>query len=491
MPEPSPPRHPAIVRVTHWLITLSFLALLVTGVEILISHPRFYWGEIGNVNTRPLFTLPIPSSRDTVPTGYGYVLPDQNGWSRYLHFEAAWVAVLTGLLYVAFGFFRGHFRRNLFPSPSDLSPTSLATDIARHLRFVRPTDDEAWSYNVLQRLSYLLVIFVLFPLVIWTGLAMSPAIESVFPRVSHGFGRTAIRAHHTFLRHHFFGAISLDSRSYGLSRRVPEAGGRDDHRSPAQGCGATMNKISRRRLITAGLVGTAGAAGLAVAANLAKRYGLIPPDAGVLYGPGETLTYAAQRLLSRHSMAREFARSEISKDPFANEVDPLGVEFKRLQDGAFVDWRLAVDGMVARPVSFSLAELKSFPHSTQITFIACEEGWSYIAEWSGVPLAHLLDLVGALPQARYIVYRSIQPDWWESIDMADALHPQTLLTLGMNGGELPVPFGGPLRLRVPRQLGYKNVKYITSLTVTDSLKRFGKGLGSSAPEGGYAWYAGI
>jgi DMSO/TMAO reductase YedYZ molybdopterin-dependent catalytic subunit len=252
-----------------------------------------------------------------------------------------------------------------------------------------------------------------------------------------------------------------------------------------------MNKISRRKLITAGLVGTAGATGFAVAVNLAKRYGLIPPDAGVLYGPGETLTYAAQRLLSRHSMAREFARSEISKDPFANEVDPLGIEFQRLRDGAFVDWRLAVDGMVARPASFSLAQLKSFPHSTQITFIACEEGWSYVAEWSGVPLSQLLNLVGALPQARYVVYRSIQPDWWDSIDMSDALHPQTLLTLGMNGGELPVPFGGPLRLRVPRQLGYKNVKYITSLTVTDSLKRFGKGLGSSAPEGGYAWYAGI
>jgi DMSO/TMAO reductase YedYZ molybdopterin-dependent catalytic subunit len=99
--------------------------------------------------------------------------------------------------------------------------------------------------------------------------------------------------------------------------------------------------------------------------------------------------------------------------------------------------------------------------------------------------------VGALPQARYVVYRSIQPDWWESIDMADALHPQTLLTLGMNGGELPIPFGEPLRLRVPRQLGYKNVKYITSLTITDNLKGLGKGLGSAAPEGGYAWYAGI
>lgn len=251
-----------------------------------------------------------------------------------------------------------------------------------------------------------------------------------------------------------------------------------------------MSNVSRRKLITTGLAAAAGASGLAVAAKLAERYGLIPPDAGGLYGAGETLTYGAQRLLTRHSLAREFARSQISK-PFANEVAPLGEGFQRLQEGAFADWRLAVDGMVARPASFSVAELKTFPSRTQITMIQCEEGWSYVAEWSGVPLSHILGLAGALPQARYVIYRSFQPGWWESIDMADALHPQTLVTLGMNGGELPVPFGGPLRMRVPRQLGYKNVKYITRLTITDSLKRFGKGLGSAAPEGGYAWYAGI
>jgi len=252
-----------------------------------------------------------------------------------------------------------------------------------------------------------------------------------------------------------------------------------------------MSKLSRRQLITGGLATAAGASGLAIAAKLAARYGLIPPDAGVLYGAGETLTYAAQRLLTRHSMAREFAPSQISKDPFANAVDPLGDEFQRLQQGAFAEWRLAVDGMVARPALFSLAELKSFPSRTQITEIACEEGWSYVAEWKGVPLSHLLDLVGALPQVRYVVYRSFQPDWWESIDMADAMHPQTIVAYNMNGGELPVKFGGPLRLRVPRQLGYKSVKYITRLTLTDNLKGFGKGLGSAAPEAGYAWYAGI
>jgi DMSO/TMAO reductase YedYZ molybdopterin-dependent catalytic subunit len=243
--------------------------------------------------------------------------------------------------------------------------------------------------------------------------------------------------------------------------------------------------------LTTGLLATAGATGLGVAAKLAQRYGLIPPDSGVLYGAGETMTYAAQRLLTRHSLAPEFARNQISKDPFANEVSPLGADFQRLQQGGFADWRLAVDGMVARPTSFSLSDLRGFPSRSQITMVACEEGWSYIAEWSGVPLAHVLDLVGALPQARFVVYRSIQSDWWESIDMADALHPQTILTLGMNGSDIPVPFGGPLRMRVPRQLGYKSLKYITQLTLTDNIKKFGKGLGSAEPEGGYAWYAGI
>jgi DMSO/TMAO reductase YedYZ molybdopterin-dependent catalytic subunit len=252
-----------------------------------------------------------------------------------------------------------------------------------------------------------------------------------------------------------------------------------------------MSHISRRKLITTGLAAAAGVTGLGVAAKLAGRFGLIPPDAGVLYGAGETLTYAAQRLLTRHTMAQQFGRNLISKDPFANPIDPLSADFQRSQQAGFADWRLAVDGLVAKPASLSLAELSSFPSSSQITLIACEEGWSYIAEWSGVPLSHILNVVGALPQARYVVYRSFQTDWWDSLDMAEALHPQTLLATGMNGGALPVPFGGPLRMRVPRQLGYKNVKYITRLTVTDDIKRFGKGLGSASPEGGYSWYAGI
>ena len=200
MAETPQPRHSGLVRVTHWLITFAFFALLVSGLEIVVSHPRFYWGEIGNVNTAPLFKIPIPSSRNLVPTGYGYVLPDQNGWSRYLHFQSAWVLVLIGLLYGVAGILNGHFRRNLLPALSDISPKRLAVSIVEHLRFKRPSAEEAWSYNALQRLTYLLVIFVLFPLVIWTGLAMSPAVESAIPAAVIALGgRQSARTIHFFV----------------------------------------------------------------------------------------------------------------------------------------------------------------------------------------------------------------------------------------------------------------------------------------------------
>src|ERR1700746_3699483 len=147
-----------------------------------------------------------------------------------------------------------------------------------------------------------------------------------------------------------------------------------------------MTDLSRRKLLITGLAASAGVAGLGVAASLAERYGLVPPDHGGLYGLGETLTYASQRLLTRHSLAREFSRSQISERALANEIAPFNDEYKRLQAGNFADWRLTIEGLVDRPTAFSLDQLKSFPSHNQITEVACEEGWSYIAEWHGVPL---------------------------------------------------------------------------------------------------------
>jgi DMSO/TMAO reductase YedYZ molybdopterin-dependent catalytic subunit len=246
--------------------------------------------------------------------------------------------------------------------------------------------------------------------------------------------------------------------------------------------------ISRRKLIGGGVAAVAGAAGLT---RLADQQGLIPPDSGCLYGTGTALTYAAQRLLTRNAMAREFRRDQISKVPFANAHAKPSAEYQRLQAGGFGDWRLTVEGMVARPSAFTVADIKRFASRSQITHLACEEGWSYIAEWTGAPLSNILDQVGIDPKAKWIVYFSIEPDWWESIDMDDARHPQTLIAHTLNGADLTVDLGAPLRMRVPRQLGYKSIKFMNRIVVADNLKRFGKGLGSNEPESGYSWYGGI
>ncbi len=250
--------------------------------------------------------------------------------------------------------------------------------------------------------------------------------------------------------------------------------------------------ITRRKLITTGLATAAGLAGVAAAAKIADRYGFIPPDHRGIFGAGETLTYAAQRILmSRHSMAREFSRSEISKVVPVNGKHPQTDEYQRLLAGGFADWKLTIDGLVARPASFSLADLKRLPAYTQITHQACEEGWSFIAEWKGVRLSDVLNAVGIAPQAKWVFYISIDKDWWDSIDVPDAMHPQTFLAFGMNGQEIPLDHGAPIRLRVPRQLGYKSVKFVNHITVTDTMKGIGDGLGSGSPSAGYSWYAGI
>jgi len=249
--------------------------------------------------------------------------------------------------------------------------------------------------------------------------------------------------------------------------------------------------MTRRKLITTGLATAAGASGLAVAARLAAKYGLVPPDSGGIYGVGETLTYGAQRLLmANHSLAREFDRSMITKFVPVDGHPPQNETYQRLRADKFAGWRLKVDGLVARPALLSVAELKSYPSRTQITHQACEEGWSFIAEWTGVPLSFVLNTLGVQPQARYVVYFAMD-DSWDSIDMPEALHPQTLLAYGRNGEELPPDYGAPLRMKVPRQLGYKNVKFLSRITVTDSLKNIRNGQGSISPDYGYSWYAGI
>jgi thiosulfate reductase cytochrome b subunit len=176
------------VRITHWIHTVSFFALLVSGIAILIAHPRLYWGETGAVGAPALLDLPIPFT-------FG-----QSGWGRYLHFLSAWVAVLNGSLYAIAGLLDQHFREHLVPAKADLAWGPFRRAVADHLRFKRPGEEESGSYNVLQRLAYLAVVFALFPLMIATGLAMSPAITSVVPGLVTSFGgQQSARTIHFFV----------------------------------------------------------------------------------------------------------------------------------------------------------------------------------------------------------------------------------------------------------------------------------------------------
>jgi len=250
--------------------------------------------------------------------------------------------------------------------------------------------------------------------------------------------------------------------------------------------------FSRRKLFT----GLASTGGLLLAGCSPKE---LPPTYGNVLRMGDLLTYRAFRmLLPAQSLAREYAHRDISSSPAVGNTNPAdshqetfsadrGPLYDRLRAGDFADWRLKVEGRVARPSSFSLADLKRMPVRTQITKHTCEEGWSAIAEWTGVPLRAVLEAAGVLPSARFVNYYAYD-DIAEGIDMLDALHPQTILAYGMNGRDLPLAHGAPLRMRVETQLGYKSVKFLERIVVKDEFDDLGK-IGSL--QNGWAWYVGI
>lgn len=246
--------------------------------------------------------------------------------------------------------------------------------------------------------------------------------------------------------------------------------------------------ITRRRAIITGMASVGGLI-------LARSPEHLPPTYGNLLRMGDTFTYAAHRgLLPPDSLVREYSESDISSFPATGTTNPgvsveseMGEAYRRLQAGAFADWRLAVEGRVATPRAFSLAELKRLPARTQITRHTCEEGWTAIGKWTGVPLSLVLDAAGILPSARFVAMHTFD-GWVDSIDLLDALHPQTILAYGMNGRDLPIQHGAPVRLRVERQVGYKSLKYLHRIVVTDE---FDDGGESGSIQNGWAWYVGI
>jgi DMSO/TMAO reductase YedYZ molybdopterin-dependent catalytic subunit len=256
-----------------------------------------------------------------------------------------------------------------------------------------------------------------------------------------------------------------------------------------------MSLVTRRALIAAG---SAAAATLTAACDRVAA-----PDRHALRRMldfGEVLSLQAQRLLlAGQPLAREYAEADISAEFPANGTErPGGAYFGHVMSN-FARFRLTVDGLVNKPLSLTLDDVKAMPSRTQITMHNCDEGWSAIGKWTGVPLSALLQAAELKPEARYIVFYCMDQLrtakdaglYYESIDLFDALHPQTILAYGMNGKALPMQHGAPLRLRVERQIGYKNAKYVNRIEAVDRLTHIAGGRGGFWEDRGYAWYAGL
>jgi len=258
-----------------------------------------------------------------------------------------------------------------------------------------------------------------------------------------------------------------------------------------------MIPTAHRRGWLQGALASAGALMLGACDKITNN----PTGIAVLQS-AEGLTRRAQRLfIDRKALAREFPANAISADFKPNgSIDPSDPDYVALKAKGFADYRLVVDGLVDKPLSLSLADLRALPARTQITRHDCVEGWSCIGKWTGARLGPLLDKAGLKKTARYIVFHCADTleqtldgsgQYYESIDLIDAYHPQTILAYDMNDQALPVPHGAPLRLRVERQLGYKHAKYVTRVEAVDDLARLGRGKGGFWEDRGYEWYAGI
>jgi DMSO/TMAO reductase YedYZ molybdopterin-dependent catalytic subunit len=254
--------------------------------------------------------------------------------------------------------------------------------------------------------------------------------------------------------------------------------------------------ISRRGLLRAGSV--AGASLLLSGCDGVFEQ---PSLRGVL-DFGQLLSLRVQRLLlSGQPLAREYGVADISPDFPPNGTSmPNGFPYFQMMVSQFASWRLTVDGLVRRPLSLSLAEIKALPARTQITQHNCDEGWTAIGQWTGVQLSHLLQEAELMPDVRYIVFHCLDELersadrsglYYESLDLFDAFHPQTILAYEMNSKPLPVAHGAPLRLRVERQVGYKHAKYLTRIEAVERLDRMGRGKGGFWEDRGYQWYAGL
>jgi sulfoxide reductase catalytic subunit YedY len=471
---------PAWLRVTHY-VNLLFMVLLVrSGLQILFDHPRLYWNVHCTPGTEWIRFTPVEVPRDRLWTAKDDArhltpwigLPGGRhtiGMARHWHFFSVIAWLVNGLLFVALLFGTGQWRR-LVPTSWSIVPEAWNVFVRYSTFHLPPEPDGFFAYNPLQQLAYFGVVFLIAPMSMLTGAAMSPALSNAYPWYPRLFGnRQAARSIHFLLLLAYLGFLVPHVTMVvitGLVRNMNHiVMGTDDTRTVG---------------LVIGLLGLAVIVGVNVAANVLswKRPRLLQHLSRATVG-------SAMRLLFDPMVPRaEYRKEDISPYFWPNGKLPTTDEWTSLAEGHFRDYRLKVFGLVDDPVELSLEQLKALGKSTQVTLHNCVQGWSGIAEWGGLRFADLIRQVHPHAEARFAIFRSYGEggeggEYYDSHTIADLEHPLSLLAYEMNGEPLSTLHGAPLRLRVENQLGYKQVKWIKSIEFVASYDRTFQG------EGGY------
>ncbi|PSL02701.1 DMSO/TMAO reductase YedYZ molybdopterin-dependent catalytic subunit [Haloactinopolyspora alba] len=482
---PDPAIFPWFVVITHALTVFFMLMLARSGIEVLASFPKMYWNDgcppgrewarfstkmYGADSRRPWVSLDEEEAWNPV-----IAMPGRKnlGLGRHWHFMTVHFWIATGIVYIAMVFTSGrwHF---LIPTEWSVVPDAIEA-VGTYLQFELPAKLPGEPYNAVQKLTYFAVVFLLAPLQIITGAAMSPSVLARFPWYGKLFGgKQGARSIHFIGLCAFAGFVVIHTAMVII------------HGLPLGFAKIVLGHETADRSLAVA-IGTIALAAIVLIHVLLTVFARLRPRTaqhllGVVVAPFEGV-------LSRLFTSRQrYTRADISEYHRVNGYPPVDPEYERMAADDFADYRLPVGGRVANPVSLSLAELRELGWATQICNHNCIQGWNSIAEWGGVPLERLVDLVSPDPDVTHVVFYAMDDKgltegegrygyFYEAVPIFLARHTQSLLALEMNGAPLPIEHGAPVRVRFETQLGYKMVKWIKAVEFVDDVSTIGLGQG--------------
>ena len=475
--------YPLWLRAAHFFDILFLSLLIRSGFEILAAHPQFYWNDDCTPGSEWLTFSKKKRSDDRLRTADDeeisfsswIALPGRKHFDlgRHWHFLSVVGWVATGLLYVVMLFAESEWRR-LIPTSWHIVPEAWRA-LLNYLSF--HVEELPGTYNALQQLTYAGLVFLLAPLSIATGIAMAPAVSARFPwyiRLFHG--RQGARSIH-FLCLCGFVAFLVIHVTLVVAQGFPADWGR-----------IVLGETQHPNLTRTLLVGFSGLAGIVLIHIFATMASFNHPR--VVQLSIQTLIDPLRRaLFGYQTSVQHYLPADISPYFWLNGRPPIEEDYLAVARDKFENYNLEIGGLVRKPLHLKLADLRAMPKHTQITKHCCIQGWSGIAEWSGVQFRNIIELCQPLPSTRYAVFYGFdnkatsEPHpkgtgcYYATVGIQLATHPQTILAYEMNGQPLPIPHGAPLRLRLESQLGFKMVKYIRAIEFVEDYKKIGKGQG--------------